>query len=214
MCRRLTWREVTDRTCRLAGILADAGMGLRHDPAPEAGAAWESPHDHVALYLHNGPEYLEGMLGAWKARCAAINVNYRYVAGELAYVLRDSAAAAVVYHASFAPTLAEVLPDVPGVRLLLQVDDGSAHRAPDGAADYEAALAAADPVAAGRAVARRPLHPLHGRHDRHAQGRALAAGRLPGDLPRCQGHERRPWWPPPSPPAEHRRPARPGRRRA
>ena len=57
--RRLTWREITDRTCRLAGILADAGMGLRHDPAPEAGAAWESPHDHVALYLHNGPEYLE-----------------------------------------------------------------------------------------------------------------------------------------------------------
>jgi 3-oxocholest-4-en-26-oate---CoA ligase len=146
MYRRLTWREVTDRTCRLAGILAAAGLGLRRDPGPEAGAAWESPHDHVALYLHNGPEYLEGMLGAWKARCAAINVNYRYVAGELAYVLRDSAAAAVVYHASFAPTLAEVLPDVPGVRLLLQVDDGSGTALLDGAADYEATLAAADPL--------------------------------------------------------------------
>jgi 3-oxocholest-4-en-26-oate---CoA ligase len=145
--RRLTWHEVTDRTRRLAGILAGAGMGLRGDPDPGAGPAWESPHDHVALYLHNGPEYLEGMLGAWKARCAAINVNYRYVAGELAYVLRDSAAVAVVYHAAFAPTLAEVLPAVPGVRLLLQVDDDSGTGLLDGAVDYEAALAAADPLA-------------------------------------------------------------------
>jgi 3-oxocholest-4-en-26-oate---CoA ligase len=144
--RRLTWREVTDRTCRLAGILAGAGIGLRGDPRPDAGVAWDSPHDHVALYLHNGPEYLEGMLSAWKARCAAINVNYRYVAAELAHVLRDSAAAAVVYHASFATTLAEVLPDLPGVRLLLQVDDGSGAELLDGAADYEVALAAADPL--------------------------------------------------------------------
>jgi 3-oxocholest-4-en-26-oate---CoA ligase len=144
--RRLIWREVTDRTCRLAAILAGAGMGLRGDPDPDARHAWQSPHDHVALYLHNGPEYLEGMLGAWKARCAAINVNYSYVAGELTYVLRDSDAAAVVYHASFAPRMAEVLPDLPGVRLLLQVDDGSGSSLLDGAADYEAALAAADPI--------------------------------------------------------------------
>ncbi|HET6835594.1 MAG TPA: AMP-binding protein [Acidimicrobiales bacterium] len=144
--RRLTWREVTDRTCRLAGILAGAGLGLRGDPGPGGGDPWQSPHDHVALYLHNGPEYLEGMLGAWKARCAAINVNYRYVATELAYVLRDSDAAAVVYHASFASTLADVVPDLPGVQLLLQVDDGSGTALLEGAADYEAALAAADPL--------------------------------------------------------------------
>jgi fatty-acyl-CoA synthase len=144
--RRLTWREATDRTCRLAGILAGAGLGLRGDPGPGAGDPWESPHDHVALYLHNGPEYLEGMLGGWKARCAAINVNYRYVASELAYVLRDSDAAAVIYHASFASTLAEVLPDLPAVRLLLQVEDGSGSALLDGAADYEAALAAAGPL--------------------------------------------------------------------
>jgi acyl-CoA synthetase (AMP-forming)/AMP-acid ligase II len=146
MRRRLTWREVTDRTGRLARILAGAGMGLRGDPEPDAGAPWESPHDHVGLYLHNGPEYLEGMLGAWKARCAAINVNYRYVATELAYLLGDSDVGAIVYHASFASTLADVLPDLPGVRLLLQVDDGSGTALLDGAADYEATLAAADPL--------------------------------------------------------------------
>ncbi len=40
-----------------------------HGPLAEL-AGWESPHDHVALYLHNGNEYLEGMLGSAKARCA------------------------------------------------------------------------------------------------------------------------------------------------
>jgi len=138
-----TWAEVTDRTRRLAAVLADAGIGLRRPPTEVA--PWESPHDHVALYLHNGHEYLEGMIGAWKARAASVNVNYRYVAGELAHVLRDSGAVAVVYHGAFAATLAEVLPELPQVRLLLQVDDGSGAPLLPGARWYEEALAAATP---------------------------------------------------------------------
>ena len=38
------------------------------------------------------------MLGALKARVAPFNVNYRYVAGELLYLLKDSCATAVVVH--------------------------------------------------------------------------------------------------------------------
>jgi len=141
---RRSWAEVTDRTRRLAAVLAGSGLGLRVDPA--AGAPWESPHDHVALYLHNGHEYLEGMLGAWKARAASVNVNYRYVAAELRYVLADSAARAVIYHGAFAATLAEVRPDLPDLGLLLQVEDGSGAPLLPGAVPYEEALAAATPV--------------------------------------------------------------------
>src|SRR5262245_45350857 len=93
--RRLTWAEVTDRTRRLAAVLRAAGLGT-HRPL-DACEGWESPHDHVALYLHNGNEYLEGLLGAAKARAVGINVNYRYVAEELRYVLVDSGARAIVY---------------------------------------------------------------------------------------------------------------------
>jgi 3-oxocholest-4-en-26-oate---CoA ligase len=143
--RTWSWAEVTDRSRRLAAVLAGAGIGHRDLGREPAG--WESPHDHVALYLHNGNEYLEAMLGAWKARAAPFNVNYRYVAAELAYLLADSRAAAVVYHGAFAPTLAEVLPGLPGVRLLLQVDDGSGTPLLPGAVPYEDALAAATPVA-------------------------------------------------------------------
>ncbi len=143
---RRTWAEVTDRSRRLAAVLAEAGIGLRApSSSPDAGEPWQSPHDHVALYLHNGHEYLEGMLGAWKARAVGININYRYVATELAYVLGDSAAAAVVFHSAFAPTLSEVLPDLTTVRLLLQVDDGTGTPLLPGARWYDDALAAATP---------------------------------------------------------------------
>jgi fatty-acyl-CoA synthase len=141
--RRLTWADVTDRTRRLAAVLRDAGLG-HHGGSPAE--PWTSPQDHVALYLHNGNEYLEGMLGAAKARCASVNVNYRYVAEELGYVLADSSARAVVYHQAFAPTLAEVLPDLPHLSLLLQVDDGSGHDLLPGAGRYEDALAGAVPL--------------------------------------------------------------------
>jgi acyl-CoA synthetase (AMP-forming)/AMP-acid ligase II len=75
-----------------------------------------------------------------------VNVNYRYVAEELRYVLADSAASAVIFHGAFAPTLAEVLPSLPAVRLLLQVDDGRGAPLLPGAVPYEAALAAATPA--------------------------------------------------------------------
>ena len=143
--RRLTWADVTDRTRRLAAVLRAHGLEPPADGATVEG--WESAQAHVALYLHNGNEYLEGMLGSFKARCAGVNINYRYVAEELRYVLADSRAQAIVFHGEFAPTLAEVLPDLPHLRLLLQVDDGSGHELLPGAIEYEAALADARPSA-------------------------------------------------------------------
>jgi fatty-acyl-CoA synthase len=141
--RRLTWADVTDRTRRFAAVLGAHGLGAHRMLAD--GPAWASPHDHVALYLHNGNEYLECLLGAAKARCAGVNINYRYVADELRYVLADSGARAIVFHGAFAATLAEVLPSLPDLQLLIQVDDGSGAPLLEGAVEYEAALAAATP---------------------------------------------------------------------
>ncbi len=140
--RRLTWRDVTERTRRLANVLAGAGLGAR--VGGRAGlAGHESHEDHLAIYLHNGNEYLESMVGAFKARVAPINVNYRYVTEELQYLLDNSAARAIVFHSQFAPTLAEVLPDLPRVALLLQVSDESDNDLLEGAVWYEDALASA-----------------------------------------------------------------------
>ena len=81
--------------------------------------------DLLGLYAYNGPEYVEGMLGAWRARVAPFNVNYRYVKNELQYLLADSGATALLYHATFAPRVAEVLPDLPRLRVLIQIADDS-----------------------------------------------------------------------------------------
>ena len=110
--RRLTWSEVSAHTDRLAGYLLAQGLGCRTERADLQGH--ESGQDHLAIYLHNGVEYLEVMLGCWKARVAPFNVNYRYVAEELQYLLLDAGATAIVVHSRFAPTLAEVLPDAAG----------------------------------------------------------------------------------------------------
>jgi 3-oxocholest-4-en-26-oate---CoA ligase len=142
--RRLSWAAVTERSRRLGGVLAGAGLGC-HTPRARL-ANHESGQDHVALYLYNGNEYLEGMLGAMKARCAPFNVNYRYVEEELAYLFENADAKAVIFHACFAPTLAHLRSRLPRVRLWLQVEDGSGEKL-EGALDYEAALAAASPRA-------------------------------------------------------------------
>jgi acyl-CoA synthetase (AMP-forming)/AMP-acid ligase II len=139
--RRLTWRDLQLRSRRLANLLHAAGLGCHRER--DQLQPWESGQDHVALYLYNGPEYLEGMLGGYKARVAPFNVNYRYVEEELRYLLTDAHTRGVIYHASFAPRLAAVLRDLPPQAILLQVDDGSGEPLLPGARDYEEALAGA-----------------------------------------------------------------------
>jgi 3-oxocholest-4-en-26-oate---CoA ligase len=141
--KRFTWAEMTERTRRLANHLIGAGLGVHTERADLAGH--ESGQDHLAIYLHNGNEYLESMLGALKARVASLNVNYRYVAEELLYLLGDSQAGAVVVHSAFTPTLAEVLGQLPQLRVILQVPDESGHPLLPGAVWYEDALADASP---------------------------------------------------------------------
>lgn len=117
--RRITYRELDERTNRLAHWLADRGVG--------AG-------DHVAVYLYNSIEYLETMIAAFKLRAVPINVNYRYVEDELRYLLADADAKAVVFDPEFEPRLDAVRPDLPLLTVAL------------GADRYEAALAESSPA--------------------------------------------------------------------
>jgi len=136
--RELSYREFGNRTRQLANALAARGLGAHHERAGLANH--ESGQDHLAIYLHNGNEYLEAMVGSYKARVVPFNVNYRYVAEELEYLLNDSGARAVVYHSAFAPTLAEVRDALPRLQVLLQVADESGNELLDGATWYEDAL--------------------------------------------------------------------------
>ncbi len=141
--RRITFGQLAERSRRLANHLLSQGVSVRSERTDLAGH--ESGQDHLAIYLYNGNEYIEGMLGAFKSRVAPLNVNYRYVAEELTYLLNNSGARAILYHAEFAPILEKVRSDVPGLEILIQVADESGHDLLPGAVDYESALAAASP---------------------------------------------------------------------
>jgi fatty-acyl-CoA synthase len=143
--RTLSYARLIDRSRRLARFLADRGLGCHAERDGLAGH--EVGQDLLAQYLYNSPAYMEGLLGSYRARVAPFNVNYRYVADELRYLLGNAQPRAVQYHAGFGPTLAEVLRDVDGVELLLHVDDGSGQPPLPGAVDYEEALASVAPEA-------------------------------------------------------------------
>jgi acyl-CoA synthetase (AMP-forming)/AMP-acid ligase II len=136
--RRLTFAELDGRANRLANHLAGAGI---------------SPGDHVGLQLLNGTEYIEGMLAAFKIRAVPINVNFRYVEGELRYLYDDADLAGLVYHRQFGPRVAVAADGLDRLRQLLVVDDSSGQPTVAGAVAYEDALAAASadrPPAEGR----------------------------------------------------------------
>jgi len=141
--RRLTYAQLAERSRRLAGFLHGQGLGVRRDRADVPNH--ESGQDHVALYLYNGNEFLESMLGAFKSRTVPVNVNYRYVEDELRYLFLNSEARAVVYHAEFADRIAAIRGDLPDLALLVQVADDSGTPLLPGAVDYETALATSSP---------------------------------------------------------------------
>src|SRR4051794_12502483 len=141
--RRWSFAQLNERTNRLANHLRDRGLTVTRERGELE--PWEAGQPRLAIYLHNGHEYLEAMIGAYKARVGPFNVNYRYVEEELVYLLNDAGAEAAVFHSVFAPRLEAVRSRVPTLRVLLQVEDGSGQDLVPGAEWYEPALAAASP---------------------------------------------------------------------
>jgi fatty-acyl-CoA synthase len=133
--RRYTYAQIVERATRLAAYLHTRGLGCHTERSELAGH--EVGQDLLGIYAYNGPEYVEAMIGAWRARVAPFNVNYRYVKNELQYLLADAGATAVIYHATFAPRVADVLPDLPRLRVLIQIADDSGNDLVHGAIDYE-----------------------------------------------------------------------------
>ncbi|MDT5225644.1 MAG: 3-oxocholest-4-en-26-oate---CoA ligase [Mycobacterium sp.] len=137
--RRFSYAQILERSNRLANYLHSRGLGC-HTERPEL-AGHEAGQDLLGIDAYNGNEFVESLLGAFAARVAPFNVNFRYVKNELQYLLADAGATALVYHATFAPRVAEILPDLPQLRVLIQIADGSGNELLDGAVDYEDALA-------------------------------------------------------------------------
>ena len=138
--RRYSYRQIVDRADRLAAYLNARGLGCHTER--DALAGHEVGQDLLGIYALNGPEFVEGMLGAFRARVAPFNVNYRYVKNELQYLLTDSQASALLYHAAFAPRVAEIRDELPDLLVLIQIADDSGNELLHGAVDYESIVTA------------------------------------------------------------------------
>jgi len=120
---RLTYRQLDERATRVAGHLLEAGV---------------EPGQNVGILAYNRAEWLETMIGCFKARVAPVNVNYRYVRDELSHLIGDSECVALVAEADL---LANVDRDaLPLLRHVVAIDGPA-----EGAVSYEEALAQASP---------------------------------------------------------------------
>ncbi|WP_336321697.1 AMP-binding protein [Streptomyces lavendofoliae] len=78
---RLTYRETDALSDSVAGYLASRGVGRG---------------DRVALMLQNSPHFVLALLGAWKAGATVVPLNPMYKSAEVAHVLDDSGASALI----------------------------------------------------------------------------------------------------------------------
>jgi acyl-CoA synthetase (AMP-forming)/AMP-acid ligase II len=79
--QRFSFAELDSRVNRLAHALIELGIGKG---------------DHVGCHLYDGNQYVEVTLAAYKVRAVPVNVNFRYVDEELAYLF-DNADLKVVF---------------------------------------------------------------------------------------------------------------------
>lgn len=107
---QLTYAQLEEKANRLAHYLID--QGVKKD-------------DKVGLYCRNRIEIVIGMLGIIKAGAILVNVNFRYVEGELKYLFDNSDMVALIHERRYADRVDNVLPETPNVTTILVVEDGS-----------------------------------------------------------------------------------------
>jgi acyl-CoA synthetase (AMP-forming)/AMP-acid ligase II len=104
-----TWSDFIARSNRIANNLLANGA---------------KTGDKIAFYTRNRPEYPEGMAAGFKARLTHVNVNYRYIANELIYLLENADATVCVFAAEFADQVSSIRSQLPKVTQWIQIEDG------------------------------------------------------------------------------------------
>src|SRR5690606_29569795 len=122
---RYTFAELDRRANQLAHALAKRGVGKG---------------SHVGLHMYNHATYPETMLACMKLRAVPININYRYVADELRYMIDDAELVAIVSHGIYAGLVDEANYEGSTLKSFIVVRDGFDGELPAHWEDYEAIL--------------------------------------------------------------------------
>src|SRR5580658_3794799 len=129
--RRYTYASFLERTRRLASALARAGIGKG---------------DTVAILAPNIPEMLEAHNAVPALGAVLCPINTRLDAGTVGFILRHSAARAVLIDRELSPVMRRALSEVEADPLVIDIDDPLAVGGERiGAVDYESFIAEGDP---------------------------------------------------------------------
>ena len=126
----ILWKDYDIQSSKIATALSNAGL---------------SANSKAGLYLNNSNEYLIGQNAIFKIGGVPINVNYRYVAEELIYLLDNSDSEAVFYHACYSSRIKEIADSLPNIKVWIEVADGSVSQYKD-ALKFEELLENCDPM--------------------------------------------------------------------
>ncbi len=108
--RVISWADTTRRSNNLGRALI---------------ARSRKPGDKVAFYMRNRPEYIETLAACFKSRLVHVNINYRYNADEVHYIIDDSDATTIVYGAEFRETLFALKNRLSKVKTFVEIGDGA-----------------------------------------------------------------------------------------
>ncbi|GAB2697709.1 fatty-acid--CoA ligase FadD5 [Nocardia thraciensis] len=120
--RDTTWKQLHERSLKFADALARRGVGFG---------------DRVLILALNHPEYLEAVFGINALGAIAVPVNFRLTPPEVAYIVADSGAKAVVTDAVLQPLATGVMAQSPALETCISIGGQSA----DGVTGYDDALA-------------------------------------------------------------------------
>lgn len=118
--RSVSWPEMSARSNNVARWLLANGASFG---------------DKIGFYMHNRPEYVEGLAASFKARLTHVNVNYRYLDNELVYIIDNSDSVVVLYDFEFRENVRRVKGRLPEVKVWIEV--GGSGGTPDFAVAYE-----------------------------------------------------------------------------
>jgi acyl-CoA synthetase (AMP-forming)/AMP-acid ligase II len=116
----VTYADLERESNELAHFLASRGIGQG---------------DHVGIYAKNSIEHVVAVLAVVKIRAVNINVNYRYVEGELNYLFDNADVKALVFERPYAPIVANCAPQHARLTTFVAIPDVTD---PDNDADISA----------------------------------------------------------------------------
>jgi acyl-CoA synthetase (AMP-forming)/AMP-acid ligase II len=106
--RSLTFAELDAEANQLANHLLAQGFGVG---------------DHIGIYGQNSAEWMIAMVAIFKIRAVPININFRYVEDELAYLFDNADLVAIVHSREYIDRIDAVRAKVPGLRHFVMIDD-------------------------------------------------------------------------------------------